>query len=56
MLNIKFHSEPIYDEKYIKTKVKTFSNMINTPFSGNEKNPKEKIPTFVSQEFVLIQY
>ena len=31
----------IYDEKYIKTKAKTFSNMINTLFPGNEI-PKEK--------------
>ena len=31
-LNARFHSRPIYDDKYIKTKVKTFSNMINTLF------------------------
>ena len=43
ILNIKFHSQPIYDDKYIKTKVKTFSNMINTLFSGDEI-PKERIP------------
>ena len=42
ILNTKFHSQPIYDDKYINTKVKTFSNMINTLFSGNEI-PKEKI-------------
>ena len=41
MLNVKFHSQPIYHDKYIKTKVKTFSNMINTPFSGDEI-PKER--------------
>ena len=35
-LGIKFHSQPIYDGKYIKTKVKTFNHMINTLFSGNE--------------------
>ena len=35
-LKTRFHSEPIYDDKYIKTKVKTFSSIINTPFSGNE--------------------
>ena len=35
-LGVKFHSQPIYDDKYIKTKVKTFSSMINTLFSGNE--------------------
>ena len=29
-LNIKFHSQPINDEKYIKTKVKTFNDVINT--------------------------
>ena len=40
-LNIRFHSQPIYDEKYIKTKVKTFNNVINTAFSDNEI-PKER--------------
>ena len=44
MLNVKFHSQPIYDDKYTKTvkKVKTFNNMINTLFSGDEI-PKETI-------------
>ena len=40
-LNTRFHGQPIYDDKYIKTKVKTFSSMINTLFSGNEI-PKER--------------
>ena len=39
--NTRFHSQPIYDGKYIKTKVKTFSSMINTLFSVNEI-PKER--------------
>ena len=39
---IKFHSDPIYDDSYIKTKVKTFSDMIKTFFDGNEI-PKERI-------------
>ena len=42
ILNVKFHSQPIYDEKYIKTKVKTFNSVINTLSSGDEI-PKEKI-------------
>ena len=33
VLNVKFHSQPICDDKYIKTKVKTFNNTINTLFS-----------------------
>ena len=41
LLGIRFHSQPIFDDKYIKTKVKTFSSMINTLFSGNEI-PKER--------------
>ena len=41
LLNAKFYSQPIYDDKYIKTKVKTFNNMINTLFSGDEI-PKER--------------
>ena len=32
VLNIKFHSQPIYDEKYIKTKVKTFNEVVTTVF------------------------
>ena len=36
------HSEPIYDDKYIKTKVKAFSSIINTLFTENEI-PKERV-------------
>ena len=39
---IKFHSEPIYDDSYIKTKVKTFSEMVKTLFDG-DKIPEERI-------------
>ena len=42
-LNTKSHSQPIYDDKHIKTKVKTFSSMINTLFSGNEISREEII-------------
>ena len=41
ILNVKFHSQSIYDDKYIKTKVKTFNNITNTLFSGDEI-PKER--------------
>ena len=40
-LSVKFHSQLIYDDKYIETNVKTFNSMINTLSSGNEI-PKEK--------------
>ena len=41
ILNVEIHSQPIYNEKYIKTKVKIFNNTINTLFSGHEI-PKER--------------
>ena len=41
LLGIKFHSQPIHDDKYIITKVKTFGETINTLFSDN-KVLKEK--------------
>ena len=41
LLSIKLHSQPIYDGKYIKTKVKTFNGIVNTLFSNN-KVPKER--------------
>ena len=42
LLVVKFYIEPIYEDKYIKTKVKTFSSVINTLFSGDEI-PKERV-------------
>ena len=39
-LSIKFHSMPVYDEKYIKTKVREFNGVIKTNFLGDEL-PKE---------------
>ena len=38
-LNIKSHSEPIYDIKYIKAKVREFEGVLKTNFLGN-KAPK----------------
>ena len=55
LLNVKFYSQPTYHDKYIKTKVKAFNNMIKTIFSGDEI-PKEKIIMFALQQFVLILY
>ena len=42
LLGVKFYSEPVYDDSYIETKVKTFSDIIKKLFSGDEI-PKEKI-------------
>ena len=40
-LNARFHNQPIYDDKYIKTKVNTFRSMINALFSSDEI-PRER--------------
>ena len=42
LLEAKFYAEPIYNDSYIKTKVKTFSDIIKTLFSGDE-TPKERV-------------
>ena len=41
-LGIKFHSEPVYDETYIKAKVREFDSKIKTNFLGNDV-PKENM-------------
>ena len=46
---IKMYSYPIYDDSYIKIKVKTFSEVIETLFDGNEI-PKGKV------EYACIAY
>ena len=39
-LDIKFHSEPVFEYKYLKAKVREFNGMIKTNFLGNDI-PKE---------------
>ena len=34
-LGIKFHSEPVYEYKYLKAKVREFDCVIKTNFLGN---------------------
>ena len=41
-LSIKLHSMPVYDEKYIKAKVREFNGVIKTNFLGDEI-PKESM-------------
>ena len=47
-LGIKFHSKPVYDEKYLKAKVKKIAGVIKTNFLGNGV-PKENMHyTFIA--------
>ena len=41
-VNIKFHSMPVYDETYIKAKVREFDGKIKANFLGDEV-PKENM-------------
>ena len=41
-LNIKFQSMPVYDQKYIKAKVREIDGVIKTNFLG-DKIPKENM-------------
>ena len=45
LMSIDFESKPFYgdDDKYIKTKIKTYADSIITNFH-NKKMPKEKVP------------
>ena len=39
-LSIKFHSKPIYDQKYLKANVREFDGLIKTNFLGNDTTKK----------------
>ena len=41
-LKIKFHSLPVYDKKYLKTKAREHEGVIKTNFLGNDV-PKENM-------------
>ena len=46
-LGIKFHSEPVYEYKYLKAKVREFDGVIKTNFLGNDM-PKENNYTCIT--------
>ena len=47
-LYIKFHSKPVYHQKYLKAKVREFDGVIKTNFLGND-TPKENMHyTFIA--------
>ena len=35
-IGIKFHSEPVYEYKYLKAKIREFDGVIKTNFLGND--------------------
>ena len=41
-LDPEFHSEPVYENKYLKAKLREFHGAIKTNFLGNDM-PKENI-------------
>ena len=49
---IEFNSEPVYNKKYLKTKIKSFEGKINTNFYGN-KMAKE-VSECICQSLILI--
>ena len=57
-MNIEFDSEPVYDDndKYIKTKIKSYEDKVNTNFQSN-KIPKEnasyKCLSWIMLDFVI---
>ena len=47
-LSIKVHSMPVYDEKYIKAKVREFNGVIKTNFLGDEVSKENKHYTCIA--------
>ena len=46
-MGIKFHSKPVYDEKYIKAKIKNFNGVFNTNFLVNKRLKEGVHYTFI---------
>ena len=64
LINIKFESEPVYrnNDKYIKTKIKSYRDKVNTDFQG-KKVPKENVSykcfsliVFESVKSIILKY
>ena len=56
MPSMKFHSKPVYDEKYIKTKIKKFNDIAHKIFWNNEipsENVNYTYIAAISTNFVM---
>ena len=58
LMNIKFDSEPVYgdNDKYIKTKIKTYGDNIDTNFQGNiipKENTRYKSLSLIMLDSVI---
>ena len=47
-LSIKFHRKPIYDQRYLKAKVREFDGVIKTNFLGNDMRKENIHYTYIS--------
>ena len=47
-LNTKFHSQPIYENKYLKIKVREFDGSIKTNFLGNNLPKENTFYTYIA--------
>ena len=47
-LNIKFYSQTVYDQKYLKVKVREFDSVIKTNFLGDEVRKENMRYTFIA--------
>ena len=55
MLNVKLHSQPVYDEKYIKNKIKTFNELVwLIQFFQTMKFQKKLFIKFVMQQWTVM--
>ena len=55
-LGIKYHSEPVYEYKYLRVKVREFDDIIKTNFLGNDVPNKNMHYTFIAcitMDFVM---
>ena len=51
MLSIKFRKKPVYDEKYIKARVKTLNGVVNVVFTDENSKRKYSLPLYSSNKY-----
>ena len=55
LLNVKFESKPICgeDDKYIKPKIKSYKDKVNTNFQGKKENSSYKCLSIITLESII---
>ena len=55
VISVEFDNQPVYNEKYIKNRVKTFGDKVITKFTNNEIWKENTLSSCVAKKIIVVK-